>query len=96
MSQMSEKIVLVACGTGIATSTVVCKKVEDLLKENNVSAKVIQCKIAEVGSYEDEATLLVTTTIPPREYKIPVVKALNYLINMNTAKTDKEVLDALK
>ena len=65
-------------------------------KENNVSAKVIQCKIAEVGSYEDEATLLVTTTIPPREYKIPVVKALNYLINMNTAKTDKEILDALK
>ena len=26
-----KKRVLVACGTGIATSTVVCKRVEDLL-----------------------------------------------------------------
>ncbi|TCS81313.1 PTS sugar transporter subunit IIB [Pectinatus cerevisiiphilus] len=91
-----EKLVLVACGTGIATSTVVCKKVEELLDKNHVKAKVIQCKIAEVGSYEDQATVLVTTTIPPREYKIPVVKALNYLTNMNTEKTDKEILDALK
>ncbi|WP_182187562.1 PTS sugar transporter subunit IIB [Pectinatus frisingensis] len=93
---MAEKLVLVACGTGIATSTVVCKRVEELLKENHVSAKVIQCKISEVGSYEDQATLLVTTTIPPREYKMPLVKALNYLTNMNTEKTDKEILDVLK
>ncbi|WP_196593139.1 PTS sugar transporter subunit IIB [Pectinatus sottacetonis] len=93
---MAEKVVLVACGTGIATSTVVCKKVEELLKENNVSAKIIQCKIAEVGSYEEQASLLVTTTIPPREYKIPVVKALNYLTNMNTEKTDKEILNVLR
>ncbi len=93
---MAEKIVLVACGTGIATSTVVCQRVENLLKTNGVSAKVIQCKISEVGGYEDDASLLVTTTIPPREYKIPIVKALNYLMNMNTEKTDQEILDALK
>jgi galactitol PTS system EIIB component len=93
---MLEKVVLVACGTGIATSTVVCQRVENLLKDNGVAAKVIQCKISEVGSYEDSATLLVTTTIPPREYKIPTIKALNYLINMNTEKTDKAILEALK
>ena len=93
---MAEKIVLVACGTGIATSTVVCQRVENLLKTNGVSAKVIQCKISEVGGYEDDASLLVTTTIPSREYKIPIVKALNYLMNMNTEKTDQEILDALK
>lgn len=87
---------MVACGTGIATSTVVCQRVENLLKTNGVSAKVIQCKISEVGGYEDDASLLVTTTIPPREYKIPIVKALNYLMNMNTEKTDQEILDALK
>lgn len=93
---MAEKLILVACGTGIATSTVVCKRVEELLKANNISARVIQCKIAEVGGYEDQADLLVTTTIPPREYKMPVVKAVNYLMNMNTAKTDGEILSFLK
>ena len=41
-----QKVILVACGTGIATSTVVCKKVEDLIKANNINARVIQCKIS--------------------------------------------------
>lgn len=93
---MAGKLVLVACGTGIATSTVVCKRVEELLKANHIDARVIQCKIAEVGGYEDQADLLVTTTIPPREYKMPVVKAVNYLMNMNTDKTDGEILGFLK
>lgn len=91
-----QKIVLVACGTGIATSTVVGQKVETLLAANHVNAKVIQCKITEVGSYEDQADLLVTTTILSRAYKIPVVKAVNYLTNINPGKIDQEILDALK
>ena len=48
-----QKLILVACGTGIATSTVVCKKVEDLIKANGINARVIQCKISEVPGYED-------------------------------------------
>lgn len=43
------KRILVACGAGIATSTVVCDRVERLVKENNIDATVTQCKIAEVG-----------------------------------------------
>ena len=76
-----KKRVLVACGTGIATSTVVCKRVEDLLKNNGI---------------EEQADLLVTTTIPSREYKIPVVKAVSYLTGMQTEKTDQEILSALQ
>lgn len=91
-----QKVVLVACGTGIATSTVVTKKVEDLIKENNLNARVIQCKMLEVPGYEEEADLLVTTTIPSRNYKIPIVKAMNYLTNINTDKIDKAIIDALK
>lgn len=91
-----QKVILVACGTGIATSTVACKKVEDLIKANNIDARIIQCKIAEVPGYEDEADLLVTTTIAARPYKIPVVKAINYLTNINTQKVDQAIIDALK
>ena len=91
-----QKLVLVACGTGIATSTVVCKKVEDLIKANNLNARIIQCKISEVPGYEDEADLLVTTTISSSNYKITVIKAVNYLTNINPDKVDKEIIDALK
>ncbi|WP_455795605.1 PTS sugar transporter subunit IIB [Clostridium butyricum] len=91
-----QKLVLVACGTVIATSTVVCKRVEDLIKANNLNARIIQCKISEVPGYEDEADLLVTTTISSSNYKIPVIKAVNYLTNINPDKVDKEIIDALK
>ena len=37
-----KKRILVACGAGIATSTVVCDKVEKLIKENNIDASIIQ------------------------------------------------------
>ncbi|MDF2881742.1 MAG: galactitol transporter subunit [Clostridiaceae bacterium] len=91
-----QKVVLVACGTGIATSTVVCKKVEDLIKANNLNARVIQCKMLEVPGYEEEADLLVTTTIASKNYKIPLIKAMNYLTNINTQKVDQAIIDALK
>lgn len=96
MSDNKEKLVLVACGTGIATSTVVCERVEKLIRDNKLNARVIQCKISEVASYEDQADLLVTTTIAPRSYKMPVIKGINYLTNMNTEKTDKQIIEILK
>jgi len=91
-----QKLILVACGTGIATSTVVCKKVEDLIKANGINARIIQCKISEVSSYEDQADLLVTTTISSRNYKFPVVNAMNYLTNINPGKVDQGIIEALK
>lgn len=91
-----QKVILVACGTGIATSTVACKKVEDLIKANNIDARIIQCKISEVPGYEDGADLLVTTTIASRAYKIPVINAINYLTNINPQKVDQGILDVLK
>ena len=91
-----QKVILVACGTGIATSTVVCKRVEELIAANNLNARVIQCKISEVPGYQDDADLLVTTTIAPRTYSIPVIKAINYLTNINTQKIDKAIIDVIK
>ena len=40
------KKVIVACGTGIATSTVVCVKIKEALQKANVQAEVVQCKVA--------------------------------------------------
>ena len=42
------------------------------------------------------ADLLVTTTIASRTYKIPVIKAINYLTNINTQKVDQAIIEALQ
>ena len=49
--------VLVACGAGIATSTVVMKRIEDLLQDNNIEADVEQIKIAEAVSKQEGADI---------------------------------------
>jgi galactitol PTS system EIIB component len=90
------KVVLVACGAGIATSTVVCVRVEKLLKDNNINAQVIQCKIAEVASKENEADLIVSTTILPKQYSIPALKAVAYITGMGAEKLDQEIIRILK
>jgi len=88
------KVVLVACGTGIATSTVVAERVKKLLEDNGIKADVIQCKIAEVAS--KGADLLVTTSILPRTYSFPVVNAMGYLTGIGTEKIDNEIIKHLK
>lgn len=90
------KIILVACGAGIATSTVVCERVEKLVKDNKLNAQVIQCKIAEVASRESEADLIVSTTILPKQYSIPALKGMAYITGMGAEKLDQEIINIIK
>ena len=41
--------IVVACGSGVATSTVIASKVAQLLKNNGITADIIQCTIHEVA-----------------------------------------------
>lgn len=93
---MKKYTVLVACGAGIATSTVVCQKVENLIKDNNINAEVIQCKIAEVKSKQEGADLIVSTTILPTTYDIPAIIATSYITGIGMDKLDQKILDHLK
>ncbi len=93
---MKKYTVLVACGAGIATSTVVCQKVENLVKEHNINAEIIQCKIAEVKSRQQGADLIISTTILPTTYEIPAIIATAYISGIGMAQLDQKILDHLK
>jgi len=88
--------VLVACGAGIATSTVVSEHVEELLKEHKIYSQVIQCKIAEVASMQDYADLIISTTILPTTYRIPVLNGTAYISGIGMEKLDQSIIDHLK
>lgn len=89
------KQVLVACGAGIATSTVVNSAVEELAKENNIKVDIKQIKIAEVGAYVDSADLLVTTAMTKTEYPFPVINARTFLTGIGVEDTKKQILEEL-
>ncbi|KHD84713.1 PTS sugar transporter subunit IIB [Heyndrickxia ginsengihumi] len=93
---MKKYTIIVACGAGIATSTVVCERVEKLLKENNVNAEVVQCKISEVASRQEGADLIISTTILPTTYNIPSLIATSYITGIGMEALDKKILAHLK
>ena len=88
--------VLVACGAGIATSTVVMKKVEDLFARNNIPVDICQIKIAEAAGLQNQADLLISTTMLPAAYSIPAIQAMAYLTGIGVDKVEAKILDAVK
>lgn len=92
---MAKKKVLVACGTGIATSTVVTIKIQEALQKNNIDADVIQCKVAEIPSKIDGADLIVTTTVYENS-KVPVIRGLSFLTGIGMEKDLQKIVETLK
>lgn len=90
------KVVLVACGTAIATSTVVAKAIEEALKQAGIVASIRQCKAAEVPSYSKDADLVVTTTPVRTEKNIPVIQTLAFLTGVGKEAVIKQIIDVLK
>ncbi|MEK4803016.1 MULTISPECIES: PTS sugar transporter subunit IIB [Oceanobacillus] len=93
---MAKKTILVACGAGIATSTVVNNAVEQLAKDNGIDINLIQIKIAEVGNYLDTADLLVTTAMTQKEFPFPVINAQTFLTGIGVEDTKQKILEELK
>ncbi len=90
------KTLLIACGAGIATSTIVVNKVEELVKKNNLDVNIKQIKIAEAVSLQNEADLIVSTTMLPTTYTIPAIIATAYITGVGEEELEEEILSHLK
>ncbi len=56
------KRILVACGTAIATSTVIAKSIEEAMAARGIDVVTTQCKIAEVAEMARQGYDLVVST----------------------------------
>ncbi len=91
------KRVLVACGNGIATSTVVATKIREKCEENGVAVTVNQCKLLEVESKADGYDLLVTTgKFTGGTVTIPVITAISLLTGIGEDATLEQIVEQLK
>jgi PTS system galactitol-specific IIB component len=77
-----KKKVLVACGTAIATSTVVARKIQEKLSERGIDVIIDQCKATEVQSKLSGVDLIVTTTQITEPENIPVIRTISFLTGM--------------
>lgn len=89
------KKVLIICGTGVATSTVVAAKVRDHLAEQGIGANVVQGKVMDLVGGDAEADLIVATTDIPDTVTVPVIRALPLLTGMGQEEVLAEITRAL-
>ncbi len=91
------KKIVVACGSGVATSTAVNAKIKDLLDSNGMANnyRIVQCAIAEAPSQCADADLLVATTVAPANLPCAFVSGLPFLTGMGRADVEKKILEAL-
>lgn len=88
--------ILVACGSGIATSTVIAVRVRKLCESNGFKVTTQQVKVVEVVKLSPEYDLIVSSTRIPSSVKTPAVFAISYLTGINAEGTDKEIISKLK
>lgn len=91
-----KKTVVIACGTGIATSTMVHEAVETLLKKNKIPAELIQCKVSEIDAYLDQADLIITSMKVKKDYGKPMVTAVAFISGIGKEAVEEEILNILK
>ena len=91
------KRILIACGNGIATSTVVATKVKEYLASQGIQADTTQTKLMEVPSKVQDYDLLITTgEFEGQTGDVPVVKVMPILIGMGMEQTMEEILSYVK
>ena len=83
------KRVLVACGTGIATSTHVADRLSREFAERHLDVDITQCRVAEIGAYASDVDAIVTTSAVAGDYGKPVVSGIPFLTGIG----DQEAID---
>lgn len=92
------KKLLIMCGTGIATSTVVKGKVEEWLKDNNLSqeVKIYQSKVSDEISRIDEYDVVLSTTLVPDKIRDKVIDGVPLLTGIGIDEMYEKVLAEIK
>lgn len=91
------KKVIVACGSGVATSQTVASKVARLLKEKgygDIKVEVVDLKSVDTH-IRDSAAYIAITKID-KEYPIPVINGIAFLTGMGMDAELQKIIDACK
>lgn len=85
------KTVLVICGTGVATSTVVATKVKDFCADRGIPVVVSQGKVMDLLGAPPDVDLIVSTTQVPDSVPTPVVGGMPFLTGVGEEAALEEI-----
>jgi PTS system galactitol-specific IIB component len=88
---MTSRRILVICGTGVATSTVVVTKIREFCATKGLDATISQGKVTDTLRGNLDADFIVATTQVPNSVGIPVIAGLPFLTGMGLDKVYAEI-----
>ena len=88
--------VIVACGSGVATSQTVASKVSRLLKEAKVDAAVEAVDLKSVDRHLAAAAAYITIVREKKERDIPTINGIAFLTGVGQDQEFKKLVDAIK
>lgn len=92
------KKILVACGSGIATSTVARNKLQEELKKRNFGSDKVdfsQTSIPQLRGQAKDYDLIVTTAKYTEDVGTPVINGLAFLTGINIDSTVDKIINIL-
>ena len=92
----SEVKVMVACGSGVATSTIAQEEVKKIAQEAGVPVKILKGTIAEVPAKQAEVDLVLTTANYRKPLEKPHMSVFGLVSGVGAAKVRTELAELLK
>ncbi|MCL3777188.1 MULTISPECIES: PTS sugar transporter subunit IIB [unclassified Actinomyces] len=92
---MSAKVI-VACGSGVATSQTVASKVARLLKEAKVDADVEAVDLKSVDRHLTGAAAYITIVRENKQRTVPVINGIAFLTGMGQDAELAKLIEAIK
>jgi PTS system galactitol-specific IIB component len=92
------KRIIIACGSGVATSTVANQKVTSYLNEHGYSGKyqITQCQVSELAEKAKNADFAIATTVVGGGIDCPVLAGLPLLTGIGVDKLYADIEEQMK
>lgn len=89
---MSKKLkIMVACGSGVATSTLASKTVEDVCKEYGIEAAIDTCSMRSVADEARGCDVVLTTNKYDGTLDCPVMSVTPFITGIRVSKKKEEL-----
>lgn len=88
--------IIVACGSGIATSQMVAKKIDRLLREKGVEADVAAVAKEALGSEAKDADAYVAVVKTEEDYDVPTFNGVAFLTGIGEEEELARLVEAVR
>lgn len=90
------KRIIVACANGVATSQAIASRVNKMLKDSQIAAKVDAVNIKSLDREIRDCVAYITITKQTKEYPVPVINGIAFLTGMNREAEFEKLVAACK